>query len=265
MGVDVCTQLDPSKTFKTGIDETNRPALTLGCSQLFFNPLNRGTAEIPTKRIPQTLGDAWRHGYLPNVEKWLPGDLILIGATFDHWSVRQTWQAQGVGEAGFPWCHARWYHAAVYVGNYHLVEAEFPAGVVCRSLLHYVKNKHLIRVRRAPNLSEAMRYQIALNAMQLISLKYDWKAVARKRVKGWFSDDPLSHASNDQLEKYSRFCSQLYADAYNSALIGQPHGALGTSLWPAELSATDLLVDVPFGWIQLDKPQSTQPGSAPQK
>jgi hypothetical protein len=187
-------------------------------------------------------------GRVPNIDQWLPGDLILVSAARPAFSSRGIIQAQE--EGGFAPEHARWHHAAVYVGDLRICEATVLRGVVTEFLYRYI-GSHLLRVRRPPGLKPDQHWQIAVNALFRLGQNYSagtiLKMFWRSRRGFWNPSGRLSPPISTQ----ATICSQLYADAYSLTTRQALGNTAGETPSPAFLSSTPQLQDVALGWYSI--------------
>jgi hypothetical protein len=202
-----------------------------------------GAIWIPPGPIPSRLR---AFGKFPNVEQWLPGDLLLVSSLKPNLITRQTITAQERGGYGID--DARWQHAAVYVGEGYVTEASLH-GVRYAPIYPYLGN-HLIRLRRPVGLTADDRWRIAVQAAVRTNEKYGLVSIASlfaySFVGLWTRRRGFSVA-----QARSVICSQLYSDAYSRVtgrLIAPP--AAGT-ITPAALSATPELEDVNISWLSI--------------
>src|SRR5438270_1882627 len=79
--------------------------------------------------------------HFPNIDDWLPGDLLLISAIKPGWVSKRIIQAQIRG--GYVAEDARWHHAAVYLGEANVCEA-LGRGVQLNPIFKYV-GTHFLR------------------------------------------------------------------------------------------------------------------------
>lgn len=173
--------------------------------------------------------------------------MLLLSAVdpplISRWIVR----AQVAG--GFAPEHARWHHAAVYVGHDHVCEA-VPTGVRYGPIYRYVGN-HLIRVCRDHGLTQVQRYEIALRSAVRVKERYSWwhmPGIAWDATRGfWLRGSRPTRAP-------SVICSQVFAEAYAAAtgrLLG-PSGAFAAGqLTPADLSGSPALSDLRTTWLSI--------------
>ena len=91
--------------------------------QCYLDP--RRTEDITEEWIPPgpIPGKVRQFGFYPNVDDWLPGDLILVSNIQPNWTHHVIERVQKLG--GYSENDARWHHAAVYLGsNGEICEAD---------------------------------------------------------------------------------------------------------------------------------------------
>ncbi len=201
------------------------------------------------RELPQE-ARAW--GRILDVSALEAGDLLLFrpaSSSLDRIS-KSIVEAQARG--GFPERHARWTHAAVYLGDdEHICEANFgiigfPRGVILRSVHSYCDGVHVIRARRPRNMTPQQRLRIAIGALRNLRRSYSFKQVfdfyvAAASGRGFWSAMPRG----PRIRVRALVCSTLYQDAYNFAHHGT-RVLLGTLSTPAHLSASaDFEADEP--------------------
>ncbi|MEK7246438.1 MAG: hypothetical protein AAB223_10520 [Pseudomonadota bacterium] len=197
----------------------------------------------PDRRIGKRIREEF--GRFPNFDEWRPGDLLLFHDPrwFSFVSRLIVWaQRDGYGSN-----HARWHHAAVYVGDGFVCEASMIGGVR-RLPLHAYVGKHWIRVRRDSRLSELDGYKIAIRAMTRLGQSYDFGAILLligQLIGGLWKRPTLA------LNFKGAICSRLYELAYWAAAGRTLHDTDGRPIIPAELSRTDRLVDVAVHWRRI--------------
>lgn len=222
-------------------------------------------------------------GFLPDTTAWRPGDLILVCAVRSRWRWRLIQAAQQVSVDTAE--HARWHHAAVYLGDFVVAEAVGGRGVRVGYLYPYL-SRFLLRVRRPLEADAELGQRLALQAAIASGKRYDWRGFWRLgaqaiRRRGWRRTlrDLLDLASRQapsaaskasppthptlvappQAMKPRYICSDLYADCYylasNGRLLVPPQDAheVGDDLLidPAVLSASPRMVDIDVGWLRL--------------
>jgi hypothetical protein len=186
-------------------------------------------------------------GRFPNADQWLPGDLILLSAVQPRLVSRQIIHAQE--EGGFAPEHARWHHAAVYVGELRICEATL-GGVKAVFLYPYI-GSHRIRVRRPPGLTPDERWKLVVNSLFHLGQGYSFEtvlALAWQARKGFWNGPKRLH---NPLTSRAVICSQLYADAYSITTLRALGNTSGQTPSPASLSHTPLLQDVDVGWYSI--------------
>lgn len=218
-------------------------------------------------------------GYLPDISGWLPGDVILVCETDPSVFAEMIRIAQSSGyETRYGLAHGRWQHAAIYLGNYLVCEADIKTlRVRVRPLYPYV-GRYLIRVRRATGLDDAQRQDIVDYVLAATGLRYNWQAMAAMSVST--TKKVVMTAIQDEWAKWRRkvgelldtmnvrergfgeaefqdayFCSELFAHAYYFATQNWPtEEPEGTEIVPATLSASTKLKDIDIAWGRLDRP-----------
>jgi hypothetical protein len=194
----------------------------------------------PFSEIPSRVR---KFGYVPNFRECLPGDLILFCDAAPGFISHHISEAQ----SDFSPQHAQWTHAAVYLFDNQIVEA-VPAlcsGVRCRSLYGDVL-KRILRVRRRKNLSDEVRYKVALSALTMLGTRYSFKTALQIALR-------VSRGQLDQMGIPQVICSEVFFDAYADItrhfLRECP---IKQRVAPAHLSATPDLYDVAVGWIKIE-------------
>lgn len=201
---------------------------------------------VPQGPLPEAVRN---FGYVPDFSALLPGDLLLFCPLAPDWVSRQIQKAQRRG--GYHTDDARWTHAAVYLGDGAdgLCEAT-TRRVRTAEIFKYIPD-HLVRVRRAPNLSVDERYRIALRALFRLRTNYGFGFVVSLFFRSFAGFWKGSKKPYSRLGLGSVVCSQLYADSY--AIVTQqmiaPRAAF--DITPAALSDTSTLLDVQVSWKQL--------------
>lgn len=192
-----------------------------------------------------------RAGYLVDVESLQPGDLILTSARSKFKLV-----PSGISFAhqlgGYAWDHARWTHAAVYVGDFLVCEAT-GEGVRLGSVTQLTAEYNL-RVRRGCHqgamIDRETGWRIALYSLMRLNQRYDSGLIGKlfgMAVKGY--DEYRPQPPKQPTETV--ICSELFQDAYCRATHVQLQNPMSREVTPAFLSATPLLEDVPCRWRKL--------------
>ncbi len=178
-------------------------------------------------------------GKYPNIDNWKPGDLILLEALELPLISRAIQRTQNKG--GYSLEHARWHHAAIYMGNEYICEATF-FGVKYRTLDHYISS-HRMLVRRNNRLSDKECWLIAINALSKLKSVYSFRAIVGIYLKSiwgfWREGNSLSKPG-------AVICSELYAKSYSMATNRIVTNAIPAI--PADLSCTNQLGDVDVCW-----------------
>lgn len=208
--------------------------------------LDPGTdSTVGTWRPPGSLPPFLRDfGRFPNVDEWLPGDLVLLSALKQGRMSKYIVDRQKRG--GWPEVDARWHHAAVYIGHYEVCEATV-TGVKVSSLYERYVTTHLLRVRRDPDLCTEERYQIALQSLRRLSKGYGFRqamAVWWQSIYGFWKDEKRFIV----LPGKTVICSSLFAEAYSKITLRTMGNTDRSIPTPAFLSNTDLLNDVETTW-----------------
>lgn len=190
--------------------------------------------------IPQSIRT---FGFIPNVDLWKPGDLLLFSSIKPDWVSRKIIKAQG---RGWNLDVARWHHAAVYIGSSRICEATI-RGVGVVSIYKYVPS-HLIRVRRCPILNLDMVGSHALVVTALTRLNR-WYSLTTAVSIWWKSLSGFSKIDFAMADSRSHICSHLYSDSYIQA-TSRVLETIGTPT-PASLCASTKLVDVESSWRRL--------------
>lgn len=211
----------------------------------------------PRVNLPPAL---WDFGFVPDPSQLQPGDLLLFHSTkpdrVSGWIIDV--QKQGHFEEK----HARWHHAAVYVHDFYICEAEL-TGVCYRPLFSDINKDTEILVRRPDydalakaaeaidgkeHSTDEIRLALLINAMHRLGTPYGyWKALKMwwQSSKGlWGYHLGYGHAK-------SVICSELYAEAYMKAADRTIVPNYTSVAFPAHLSKTTNLRDVPVNWLRL--------------
>jgi uncharacterized protein YycO len=184
---------------------------------------------------------------MPSLDQLRPGDVLLVSALAKPLISRAIERVQE--RAGFDAWHAQWHHAAVYVGNQLICEAEL-GGVQIASVFKYTAGTHRLRFRRDIHLSELDSCKLALEAALKLGYGYNWRSIMQlvsQAHLGWSG----SSGRPKPLSERATICSQLYADAYGivSASTLDSRAEMGVS--PAHLSMNRVLRDIPMTWLSL--------------
>lgn len=198
----------------------------------------------PTSPLPVKVR---RFGFLPNIDEWLPGDLLLVSPVDPDWIHRQITDAQT--RCGYPEEDARWQHAAVYMGDGYICEAS-TNGIRYVSVFTYV-GEHLLRVRRDFSLTNNERWRLAIQAVVRLGEPYDFRKILLIYRSSFSTSWTAAVRAQFYKRKRAAICSQLYADAF-SAITGKLlFNDVNGSITPATLSFSPLLKDVPLHWKRI--------------
>lgn len=184
-----------------------------------------------------------RFGRFPDTALWKPGDLLLFSAVRPSLASRAIIRTQTNG--GFNEKHARWHHAAVYVGHNHLCEAVL-SGVRYGPIYPYV-GAHLIRVRRDESLSEISRYELAIRSLARLKEGY---AVNLLPMLAFYGLAGFWNRKTLPPDTPTVVCSQLFAQAYAGTTMRYVADPAAIPVVPADLSMTEVLSDVATGWLR---------------
>jgi hypothetical protein len=144
--------------------------------------------------------------------------------------------------------HARWHHAAVYLGDYLVCEATL-RGVRYAPIYAYVGN-HFIRVRRDESLSDRDSWRVALYAMTRLKDSYSYLTIASlafKAQKGYWRPMPESPLPGGR----AVICSKLYSDAFILATKRVLYNVTAGEVTPASLSSSPIMTDVQTEWLAI--------------
>ena len=215
--------------------------------QRLLDPRDTSSATQPTS-VPTTLPEDVREfGFIPDFKLWLPGDLLLFSAVKPNRAQRAIMKAQL--RLGYAEEHAKWHHAAVYIGDLHLCEAVF-RGVRYHPVTDIFLGSRL-RIRRNTQLTKEERFRIAIRALMRLSKPYDFWSVT---LSGFRSlNTAFGQAFSRELRVRGRavICSQLYHEAYMEVTSQALSAVTDRDVFPADLSACGGLADVRAQWAKL--------------
>lgn len=185
-------------------------------------------------------------GYVPNFEDWLPGDLLLYSTSRPTFSQRKIVDAQI--KLNYATEHARWHHAAVYIGDRYLCEAQ-PGGVRYHPVVETIDSNILVRVRRDRSLDESQRFRLAIRALMRLSRPYSYTSILRALLRPL---NPKRFKMTLRLPERALICSQLFHEAYMEATGSTLVDRADIAVVPAKLSAVDKLEDIRTHWARLE-------------
>ena len=184
---------------------------------------------------------------IPSPQDIEEGDLILFHALNPWWGSKQIIRAQ---KMYFAPEDAMWHHAAVYIGNLEVCEAQVGIGVQKVSLASYLSNNarqgHLLRVRRSPRHIGSERKVIAEKALSKLGKRYDTSTALLQGLGMWTGTRIGARARNI---RKAGTCALLYSYAYFRAFHSEVTDE--KFIVPAALSSTDQLVDVAVRWCRV--------------
>ena len=212
--------------------------------QIIIDPEQLGTpnAQLPFTILPDSVR---KFGFAPDFRLCKPGDLILFRDRFPALTSRLISSAQA--KSGFHDDHSCWTHAAVFLYDDFIVEADLWPGVHTRTIYKDIPSS-VLRVRRRPDLQDIERYQIALPALRMIGARYGKIGAVRmgfRMLSGIWDQDKYYLDS-------PVICSKVFFDAHaeitRHLLKDCP---VSGPVFPAHLSATEDLEDIEIPWLRL--------------
>jgi hypothetical protein len=217
----------------------------MGSRRLLCGDLERSAASTPWERSADNSWWEPRTKTYPASDCLMPGDVLLFAA-LEPDPIGRLIERQQLLWGEEPE-HARFTHAALYIGLDHLICEAVPLGGVRYSTLDSRLDHFCCLVRRWPGLKPTQSERIALEAAGCLGWKYDWKGLWKAfRTHGPLLDGPGA----DRL-----VCSRLCDRAITRALLSERFGcddpvfhSKSPFPTPATLSRTPKLVDVETGW-----------------
>jgi hypothetical protein len=184
----------------------------------------------------------------------LPGDLILFREVPEA-SGDSPLTVQVQANGGYASEHARWTHAAMYLGDdFNVIEATtdnyYSGNVRVTHLDKYCTGQFAMRIRRPKLTTEKDRLKLCVRALSRLRLRYNLKAAVllwyhaylKKRI---LRNDTLGLSVNKAI-----ICSTLYSDAFTEVTHRTFSRQAGPCV-PALLSGSDLLEDIKPGWVRI--------------
>lgn len=211
----------------------------------------------PSEQLPPEVRS---FGFIPTFDSLRPGDVLLVSAVKPPLVSRAIASIQK--KAGFADIHAQWHHAAVYVGNHMVCEAQLWR-VRTASIFKYAAGTHRLRFRRDPQMTELLSCRLALEATLKLNYGYSWRSVVKLLFQariGWNRGADKPRTLGDR----TTFCSQLYADAYGVVTETTLDSRAESGVSPAHLSVNKTLRDIPMLWLRLRPPEPSEPGQQPE-
>lgn len=208
-------------------------------------PTSKATIHGPISRAEQALGK------LLDTSILLPGDLILVSSINPGLVQRSIRKIQSKG--GYSLEHARWEHAAMYIGKGVLCEAS-RKGVGRAMITNYV-GSHVIRARRDLSLSESDRWKLAIEALSQQGYSYSYLEIARLLIMSRIGYSDHTNLNKLSKPKMAVICSELYADSYALATRKVIGNIEGKEVTPASLSAERTFNDVQLQWLSINNSQ----------
>lgn len=187
-----------------------------------------------------------KFGFVPDIGLWRPGDLLLFSKVQKNFLQRAIVKTQ---QRSFDAEHARWHHAAVYIGDFRICEATL-TGVSVQEIYNYVPG-HLIRARRCPILANDLEgsYDVVVAALIRLNRWYSMAAAISVWSRSlWGSLGKLHYGFAGPR---SHICSHLYADSFSQATKRPLKNGGGSIPTPAHLSAATELKDVASNWRRI--------------
>jgi hypothetical protein len=179
----------------------------------------------------------------------MPGDILLF-SPIQPAPVARLIQSQQERWGASPE-HARFTHAAIYIGLDHLICEAVKSGVKY-STLDSCLDEYCWLARRCPGMTRKLGQRIAAEAVVHLGERYDWQIL----VAGILTRGNLLNAGAAK----GLVCSRLCDRAVTSALLEEGflandlgfHPNPQTLVTPAILSSTPKLVDVDLDWRRVD-------------
>lgn len=184
-------------------------------------------------------------GFVPDIAALIPGDLLLVASVHPTNLSQRICAAQAQG--GIAAVDAAWSHAAVYIGDAVVVDAQPWWGVRVNSLYDLVPARKIL-VRRDPTLTATEGFRVAIRALTRLGRDYSiWQAprLFVRALAGFWRPNTSVRVNR------ALVCSTLYSDAYVEVTQRLVYPGRISEVWPGHLSATQRLTDVPVSWIRV--------------
>lgn len=201
----------------------------------------------PNRRLPESIR---RAGYIPHLDDFSVGDLILYWPRRPKWRHRIIYNTQCTA---YDDEQARYVHAAVYLDDFLVCEA-VGSGVRTDTLLDALSDYRLL-VRRPKYREDEDGFKVAMRSLMRLrqgySYGYLW-TVFRHALSGLHKD--RFPGINDRFGAgLATICSMLYADSFaeatNRAAVNMGAGIV----LPADLAASDTFETVAMRWRRLPR------------
>jgi hypothetical protein len=198
----------------------------------------RGDPARIEAKLPSTASQV---GKIPNIDEWLPGDILLFASS--EATKPRSAIVKGQERNGYRPVDAQWYHAALWLGDFRVIEATLPRVRVADvdPSLYAAR----VRVRHDPVMTERQRLGVLAKGARDIGRWYGFGAIAK--LTGWRRFGRAPAPVPDKLF----VCSQLCANAYASVTQKIYGRDLRFSVTPADLSQSPHLQDRPVFWRPL--------------
>ena len=199
-------------------------------------------------------------GFLPNIRRLAPGDLILTSGGSSTSPAIARLQAVAYRST------AEWTHAAIYLGGWHMAEAVPVSNVRIAPLHRFVPECKLLLRRPRPmvekeeNLAYLDGLMIAAEAAKRVgAARYGYGEAIRiaRAFLGGRSAAVLVASDAENGQSVERFiCSELYAKCVQYAIgypLSWPDNIIMDEMpaTPAMLAATPRMVTIDAGWARL--------------
>jgi hypothetical protein len=220
------------------------------------------SGKISTDNIPKLSDAATKFGYVPDIERLVPGDLFLSSRTTLVSKAIAAAQSQTAPSS------SEWTHAAVYLGDWMLIEA-VPFGQVRKVHLRSYLPDHKMLFRRANAFDEMedaelqiIGTEIALEAaLHVSNHRYAYfKALGIAHPFFEWIDKRLNSIFPNRKDTED-ICSSLYAkcvlEKAKIALIDEEALFASETITPAQLAETDKMHDIDIGWLEVTENNST--------
>jgi cell wall-associated NlpC family hydrolase len=221
---------------------------------------------IVKKRSRRFVPDAHHTGDAFDKHRLQPGDLILLSHVHQRPvnpgntgpALPQAARRVNKDLYGFPWAHAHWHHAMIYLGNGRVMDTDLK-GVREKDFYEDYggSGSYLIRARRCKHLHRFKRKQMALESRYWQDTKYLYD-IESAALAIEFLDAP-PHSLLDRYV-YARpqdvmvtVCSQVCAVnyAHHSGRWVRSKLSPDSYITPAALSASEHLEDVELRWVEV--------------